>query len=588
MAAQPKTSDLDLRNYLQVLSRRKWIIVGITLLAATTAFVLSSRQTPRYRATSELLFKPGSSDLLAQNSTGFNLNPQRALATEIKILRSAAVRPGVVSKIGSAPPVKVVSSEEENVISVTAESTSPREAAAVANAYALAYIDHRRASTLDESLAAQKANQTKIDEAQTQIDEKTREIDEKRRQSPNASSDLTSGLETERQQLLSQQGSFRAQLGQLQLRADLAGGVELVTEATPPSEPFAPTPERATLFAGSLGLLVGFGLAFLVDFFDDSITTTEDLERAAPGVPLLGMVPVAPTWKSRNARIVSIEESASSYAESYRALRTSLQFVALDRMLKLLQVTSPLTGEGKSSTVSNLGVAFARASVRAAIVDCDLRRPRIHEYFGIRNETGFTSVLLGNSPLTSAMRETEGLPLQLLTAGPLPPNPSELLSTHRASDILSTVVHDNGGADIAIVDSPPALLVSDAAVLSKLVDGTILVVMAGRTTRRQLHRTVELLRGLEANLLGIVLNGVDERSPGYGYGDPYGYRERLDRAGRKLRRAAAREGEVLTLADVAATNGERLTPGEDGIGSNRADGRGGDARDRWRRNRSRR
>jgi len=187
----------------------------------------------------------------------------------------------------------------------------------------------------------------------------------------------------------------------------------------------------------AVGLMLGAGAAFLFEYMDDSIKAKADLERATHGrLPTLGLIPAVPTWRDRDdARLVSLIDPGSGAAEAYRALRTTIQFMALERPISVLQVTSPSAAEGKSTTLANLGVALAGAGQRVVIVCGDLRRPRIHEFFGLANTEGLTSVVLGTLPLSAALQPVPAVPgLTLLASGPLPPNPSELLDSKRTAE----------------------------------------------------------------------------------------------------------------------------------------------------------
>jgi capsular exopolysaccharide synthesis family protein len=277
----------------------------------------------------------------------------------------------------------------------------------------------------------------------------------------------------------------------------------------------SPTPRRNVLLGLLLGLVLGVGSVVLLEHLDDSIKSKEDIERNAPGLMVLGVIPLVPQWRDRTqTRLVAMTEPNSPTAEAYRTLRTSIQFLGLDRSLRVLQVTSPVASEGKSTTLANLAVALSQAGSRVVVVCCDLRRPRIHQFFGVPNEVGLTSVLLGQVPLTKALQSVPGQPrIMVLASGPIPPNPSELLSSQRTADLLSQIANQ---ADIVLVDCPPVLPVTDAAVLARKVDGTLVVASAGMTTTKDLARTIQLLGQVDAPLLGVVLNGGTAEA-GYGY-----------------------------------------------------------------------
>jgi capsular exopolysaccharide synthesis family protein len=227
------------------------------------------------------------------------------------------------------------------------------------------------------------------------------------------------------------------------------------------------------------------------------------------------------SWKKRDSAVVaSSAEPSSPAAEAYRSLRTSLQFARQARELRTLLVTSPAAAEGKTSTLANLGAVFAQAGERVALVSCDLRRPRLGQFFGVEEGSGLTTVLLGQQTLEQALTPVSGYDcLWVLGAGPVPPNPAELLNGPMVGEIFATLQEN---FDLILVDSPPVLPVTDAMVLSKYADGTLLVVASGQTGRAELQRTAERFAQAKASVVGIVLNEVSKQS-GYGGGYGYGY-----------------------------------------------------------------
>jgi capsular exopolysaccharide synthesis family protein len=219
--------------------------------------------------------------------------------------------------------------------------------------------------------------------------------------------------------------------------------------------------------------------------------------------------------------VVSVTEPSSPAAESYRSLRTSLQFARQEQQLRSLVVTSPGVGEGKTATLANLGVVFAQAGERVVLVSCDLRRPRIGEFFGLDEHEGLSSVLLGERTLDEALLPVPDHDrLSLLPAGPVPPNPAELLNSTKAREIF-TRLRDK--YDLVLIDSPPVLPVTDAAILSQYADATVMLAAAGQTRRSDLHRAVEKLDQVGATILGTVLNKVTRQTGRY-YGYTYTYK----------------------------------------------------------------
>lgn len=212
----------------------------------------------------------------------------------------------------------------------------------------------------------------------------------------------------------------------------------------------------------------------------------------------------------------------SPLAEAFRVLRSNIQFAAVDRPLRSIMITSAGPGEGKSTTLANLGVALAQSGARVALVDADLRRPRLHGFFRLGRGMGLSTVVLGRQKLGEALQETQIENLRLLAAGPLPPNPSELLASESFVQVLGELGAEH---DYVLVDAPPVIAVADASIIAARVDGVLLVVQLGRVPKPMALRAKEQLRNARANLLGVVLTGVSaERDYDY-YHQYYHYQE---------------------------------------------------------------
>jgi non-specific protein-tyrosine kinase len=232
-------------------------------------------------------------------------------------------------------------------------------------------------------------------------------------------------------------------------------------------------------------------------------------------------IPAVVEWRDRaKPELVSVTAPRSSAAEAYRSLRTSVQFAGLENEVNVIAITSPSAGEGKTTAVANLAVVAAGAGRRVVLLDCDLRRPRIHTFFGMSNEVGFTSWIVGDAPLSAALQEVPGVRrLSLMASGPIPHNPSELLSSRRFPELVRTLQADGA---LVIIDTPPLLPVTDAAVIARSIDIVFVVTMAGKGTRRQLRHAIEILDRVEAPIGGLVLNGVGDTSAYYYQGSYYG------------------------------------------------------------------
>ncbi|MDO8671987.1 MAG: CpsD/CapB family tyrosine-protein kinase [Dehalococcoidia bacterium] len=217
-------------------------------------------------------------------------------------------------------------------------------------------------------------------------------------------------------------------------------------------------------------------------------------------------------------RLVTFSNPRSPIAEAYRQLRTNIQFSSLDKTLRSLLVTSTSPEEGKSTTLANLAVAIAQTGSRVILVDCDLRRPTIHSIFGLGNAAGLTSVVLDPASRHLPLQDSGIENLQILSSGPLPPNPSELLGSRRMGEVIDLLESE---ADMVLFDSPPIIAVTDAAILATRVDGVILVINAGKTKRELARKAKALLEKVNANILGVVLNNMKfDSSLNHYYGEP--------------------------------------------------------------------
>ena len=268
------------------------------------------------------------------------------------------------------------------------------------------------------------------------------------------------------------------------------------------------------------------GLAVLRDSLDTSIKRVEDLQKIT-GAGTLGMI--AFDHDAQKSPLVTAIDPTSQRSESFRTLRTNLQFVDIDHPPRTVVITSAVAGEGKSTTACNLAITLAQAGIRVALVESDLRRPKIAEYLGVEGSVGLTSVLIGRASLDDALQTWGRSGLAVLASGPIPPNPSELLGSGHMVALLRQLQQR---FDVVIIDAPPLLPVTDAAVLSRICDGAVIVVRYGRTKREQLERTAKALSTVDARILGTVMNMAPTKGPdayAYGYGYGYGYKSRNDR-----------------------------------------------------------
>jgi capsular exopolysaccharide synthesis family protein len=286
-----------------------------------------------------------------------------------------------------------------------------------------------------------------------------------------------------------------------------------VTPAVAPSSPSAPRTTLNLAIGLIAGLVLGIGAAVVRDLTDTRVRTAEDLARVTD-LPLLASLDTPP-GADAGRDLVVVNAPRSPAAEAFRSLRTAVQFTARPGQPLTLLVTSSHAAEGKSTVAANLAETLSESGLRVALVDADLRRPSLADVFGLEGGAGLTTVLIGRAQVRDVLQDWGRSGLHVLTSGPLPPNPSELLSSPAMAGVLATLGETH---DVVLVDGAPLLPVTDSAVLARLVSGTLLIADAARTRRPAVAGSLELLRRVEARVAGVVLTHVRQRAAaGYGY-----------------------------------------------------------------------
>jgi tyrosine-protein kinase Etk/Wzc len=315
--------------------------------------------------------------------------------------------------------------------------------------------------------------------------------------------------------------------------AGKSAGVEIIDIAKPPENPIRPRKKLNILFGMLFGLALGVGITLLLDFLDDTIKTPEDLEKMAL-VPL-GTIPIVHTEEiirrlkkqgktfseadlaKVEAKMITRFSPKSPVSEAYRSLRTNIQFSDIDNPKRVILLTSSATKEGKSTTCVNLAITLAQMGSKVLMVDSDLRRPNLHNFFQLDKTYGLTNILIGSLGFDDVIKKTEVDNLDLITAGDIPPNPSEMVASEKMKDFLEEA---RSRYDFVLLDSPPIIAVTDAAILTRRVDATILVVSSGLSGKNEIRRAISLIKNVQSNILGVVLNGLDIKKI---YGSYYYY-----------------------------------------------------------------
>lgn len=343
---------------------------------------------------------------------------------------------------------------------------------------------------------------------------------------------------------------------------DTSVRLELVSGPKPNLTPVSPLPLVNLGVALLIGFIAGIALAVLREAVDTTLRSAQSVEQIT-GDPVIGVI-LYDDGATKQPLILD-GDARSIRSEAFRQLRTNLDFVDVDHPARVVVVTSSVPNEGKSSTATNLAVIFAEAGKRVLLIEGDLRRPRVAEYLGLEGSVGLTNVLAGQVKLADVLQPWGRGGLTVLPSGSVPPNPSELLGSHAMVDMLEQLTQR---FDIILIDSPPLLPVTDAAVLAAHSDGAIIVVRHGKTKRQQLLLAVASLKRVDSRILGAVLNmapakGVGSQGYGYsyGYGDTYesdnNTREKLDVENAQ---AAVRNSASQQLSVLNGHNAHRRSP----------------------------
>ena len=296
-----------------------------------------------------------------------------------------------------------------------------------------------------------------------------------------------------------------------------------IEPALPVQEPIRPRPLMNTALAAAVGLMLAAGIVFLIEYLDDTLKTPEDVERVL-GVPVLGFVAEMQYKKKSAEEVYVTRQPRSPVSEAFRSLRTNLEFAAVQKPIRTLLVTSPGPSEGKTTIAANLAVIFSQAEKRVALMDADMRRPRVHRLLGMSNREGLSNLFLNQTRAFSVGRGREDLPhLLVITSGSLPPNPAELLGSEKMNHILEEL---RGPLDMVIIDTPPSL-VADAQVLSAKVDAVLIVIQPGTTHAEAAKASLDMFKRAGARVVGVVLNRIPRNRSyyygGYKYYSPYGH-----------------------------------------------------------------
>lgn len=534
---------MELREYAAIIWHWLWLIILGTLLAGGTAFIVSRQMTPIYSASTTLLINQARSP----NAASYQdiITSERIAKTYAKLMTQRPILERMMTLVEltednfDTDSIQVTPVRDTQLIRISAEHASPQIAAEVANTLPQVFIEENE-KTQSARFANSKANLSAQLEALDQ-DIQTTQVAIDQLGEPE-----TAAGQTELTRLQSTLTQYRDSYTNLlqsyeSLRLAEAQSLDTITVVEPartPEFPVRPRTRLNTLLAAVVGAMLATGVAFLIEYLDDTVKTPDELQQLV-NLPALGIIARIP-GEELSERLVATLQPRSPISEAYRTLRTNLEFSAVDSGLHTLVITSSNPMEGKSTTAANLSIVMAQAGKQVILVDADMRRPMIHTLFGSSNNYGLTTAIVqGNPSPMEYVQETDVPNLRIMTTGPIPPNPAEILGSQRTREVIE---HLKEEADLVIFDSPPVLAVTDAAVLSTVVDGVLLVLEVGRTRRDVIFRSTDALRRVGAQVLGVALNRVSSKRGGYYYYKYYEYDYYYARDGREDESAGRPEG----------------------------------------------
>jgi len=517
---------VELRRYFIIFRKWAWLIMLVTAVAGLSSYYYSLTLRPTYRAETTMLIgkvlQEANPNVPVQYDIGSLAQAYSLLAVQPAILQATAeaIRwPEPWQNLFFKITTKATFGSQLLQIAVT--DSDPAQAATIANEIARQLILQGPISAQQKDAEEQRAFVTsQLAQLKLQIEGAQKTLNNLNAQAalendPNKLNDLNNRISSLQARIADAQKNYASLLAIVNNNSTLF--VTVLVPAQPPKSPISPNIVQNVLLALVAGLVIAASVVLVIEYLDDTIKDSEDTQRVL-GLSTLGAITRMASVRNPADTLITLKHPRSPTSEAYRVLRTNLRFSGIENPSGALLITSAGPAEGKTTTAANLAVAVAQSGRRVILLDCDLRRPTIDKCFGLTNNEGLSSLFLNDTTtLESVMQPTKLDTLQVITSGPIPPNPAELLDSNRMRRILDTL---RSQADLLIIDSPPVLAVADASILGARCSGALLVIDAGRTRSDVARRAVETLNKIGTKVLGVVLNRINARRAA---GDYYYY-----------------------------------------------------------------
>jgi len=498
---------VELRDFIDTLWRRKWIIVATIIVAVSVAGVGSFLVTPIYTASALIRVSAAPNPLTERADVQYAdrvMNTYTIMARSLPLMESIIAELGLnirPTQLSSTIEVRVL--EETELIRITVTNTSATEASDIANALANGLIAQTNESVTEQG--ASEAIRAQMDQVQQELADLQTEYNRLLTEDPGNTTRIG---EISRESVIKQQTyeTLLAQYDQTRLRETMrVNAITLIEPATPPNSPSSPRRNLNIALGGILGLLGGVGLVLLLSNLDKRVYTASQIQSVAH-LPILAEI-----YKSRHSEL-NLLNMPPVQREAYRRLRVNIFSLQKDMPLKTILVTSGETDEGKSTIVSNLAMSISQLGSKVLIVDCDLRRPSQHKIFNLPNEVGLSTVLEKKVSLSEAIQTSKIPNLKVLSSGPLPDDPTALLTSSYIKNVLEELAVK---FDIVLLDTPALMPVIDSAVLAPLADGVIQIVRYGQSRGDAIANTLAQITEVQARPIGLVLNDTTRRASNY-------------------------------------------------------------------------